>query len=143
MYLRSHNFVGGIDNCAPFPRSEARGYAIPRARYSFSDLQKLAHTTPRGVGLGAGILPGSSCYDSSYDPGDIHCASFSDVLWSAVNPLSTEQTTTCSASETSCLTTTNPSSLDPCTPIIGVSCSMLALIGLGVFGLVLFMRGGR
>lgn len=73
------------------------------------NMRDLARAAARSRGLGqsclssisGGIAPGSQCYDSSHDPGEIHCATFSDIL----NPANwlKSMTTTCSQAEQDCL----------------------------------------
>ena len=90
--------------------------------------------------LGAGIAPGNACYDATYDPGDIHCASASDVIASIFS--SQESTTSCSAAEESCLGA-NPSAAvtgDICTQAVGLSCSTLILLGVGLTALIFISR---
>ena len=132
---------------------------------SFADLRRAARRS-RGVGQVSappgGIAVGSPCYDPSHDAGEIHCASFANVILSAFNPFSTPMTTTCSSAETACLnggaapvgTTVTPAqaailnasatpATDPCSSVIGMSCMTAALIaGAVVLGLA-FMKGGR
>lgn len=90
--------------------------------------------------LGAGIPPGNSCYDATHDPGDVHCASASDVIASIFS--SQSETTTCSAQEESCLAA-NPSAAitgDVCTQAVGLSCSTLILMGVGLTALIFISR---
>lgn len=93
----------------------------------------------------AGLAPGSQCYDSSHDGGEIHCASVSNVLLSALNPFAASMTTTCSDAETACLQTAPPAVLnaaaDICTPVLGMSCSSLAIFGvIGIIGFMLLKK---
>ena len=93
----------------------------------------------------AGLAPGSSCYDATHDGGEIHCASIANVLLSAINPFAASMTTTCSDAEMACLQTAPASVLsaatDICTPVLGISCSSLAIFGvIGIVGLMLLKR---
>lgn len=91
-------------------------------------------------GLGAGLPPGNSCYDATHDPGDIHCASVSDVIASIFS--SQPETTTCSQQELSCLAS-NPNAAvtgDVCTQAVGLSCSTLILMGVGLTALIFISR---
>lgn len=93
----------------------------------------------------AGLAPGTQCYDSSHDGGEVHCASVSNVLLSALNPFGQSMTTTCSDAELACLQTAPASVLnaatDICTPLIGMSCSSLAMFAvIGVVGIMLLKR---
>jgi hypothetical protein len=76
-----------------------------------------------------GIAPGTACYDASHDGGQIHCASWENVLLSAI-PGSTPMTTACSAAELACLQTT------PQPQPSAVNWALWAALGLG---LVLFI----
>jgi hypothetical protein len=109
----------------------------------------------------SGIAVGSPCYDPAHDGGEIHCASWANVIQSAFNPFSTPMTTTCSDAETACLNggaapvgstvtaaqaailNASATSTDPCAGFIGMSCMSMALIaGAIVLGLA-FLKGGR
>lgn len=92
-------------------------------------------------GLGSGIGPSSSCYDGSYSVGEIHCADFSDVLATALNPFEwgAQITTSCSQQEQSCLIA-NPSAAsatDVCSQNVGISCG--TLLTMGFVGLLLVL----
>jgi hypothetical protein len=105
-----------------------------------SGLAGLGQTLPNiapGVSVGGGILPGSPCYDGSHDTGEAHCSTLASVALSAINPFSTGQTTTCSASEQTCLAACggNCSGSDVCASTIGLDCPTIAI--LVVLGFVL------
>jgi hypothetical protein len=123
---------------------------------TFDDLRRSARRS-RGVGQttiappAGGIAPGSPCYDPSHDNGEYHCASLTSVLLSALpfNSPTGGMTTNCSAAEQACfaggstpsggiLTAAQQAVLasttatDACTPVVGISCNNLLLIGLAV-----------
>ena len=97
-----------------------------------------------------GIAPGSQCYDVSHDAGEVHCASISNVLLSAIpfNAPAGGMTTNCSTAETACFQTAPPAVLnalptptDVCSTYLGMTCGSLALLaGVLVVGLVLLKR---
>ena len=98
-----------------------------------------------------GVAPGSPCYDPTHDGGEIHCASVSSVMLSALNPFAQSETTTCSDQELACFQTAPPSVLnnptgsptlsDACSAVVGVSCTSLAVFGvIGIVGLLLLTR---
>lgn len=84
----------------------------------------------------AGIAPGSSCYDASHDGGLIHCASWGDVILSAI-PGSTPMTTTCSPAEVACFQTTPQPQPQP------FNWALLAAAGLGLVLFIPLLAGGR
>ena len=96
------------------------------------------------AGLGqTGIPPGNVCYDATHDPGEIHCANVSDVVFSAI-PLigGGAATTTCSQAEEACLAA-NPGAVTPdiCSGTLGVSCMTLAMAALVIgLGLAIFSK---
>ena len=108
-----------------------------------------------------GIAPGSPCYDPAHDAGELHCASASNVLLSALNPWSTNMTTTCSDAELACFnggpapvgSTVTPAqaailnapaaAADVCTSTIGMSCMSAGLIAAAVVLGLMFLKGGR
>lgn len=118
------------------------------ARLGVLSLGNLGQTVQPPAG---GVAPGSPCYDSTHDGGEIHCASVANVLLSAINPFAQSMTTTCSDAEEACLQTAAPATLnnptgtptiaDACTAALGVSCTSLAMFGvLGIVGLLFLTR---
>ena len=120
---------------------------------SFADLARAARRS-RGVGQvtapPGGIAPGSPCYDSSHDAGEIHCASASNVLLSALpfNSPTGGMTTNCSAAELACLQTAPDSVLnapaqtvDVCSQTFGISCPILVLGALALLVAIPLLTG--
>jgi hypothetical protein len=113
-----------------------------RSLASLGSLSGLGTVAPPAGGL----APGSPCYDPTHDGGIIHCASISNVLLSALNPFSQQMTTTCSDAENACLQTASANTLnqnptsDLCGNTIGINCSTLIGIGLGLVVLIVVAK---
>lgn len=77
MYVGAHNWIGGPRNCAPFPRSSRKGYALPIPTLSFSDLQRLTAPKagrpcgPVAAPKGMGAVATSNPYPGTYS--DVNC----------------------------------------------------------------------
>src|ERR1700675_3245858 len=77
---------------------------------SFADLARAARRS-RGVGQVSappnGIAPGTPCYDSSHDAGEVHCMSATNVLLASIpgNAPAGGATTNCSTAELACFQT--------------------------------------
>ena len=105
---------------------------------SFADLARAARRS-RGVGQVQappnGIAPGTQCYDSSHDAGEVHCMSATNVLLASIpgNAPTGGATTNCSAAEMACFQTATPdilnnsSGLDICQQYVGVPCTMVMI----------------
>ena len=102
------------------------------------------------ISLGAlgqtGIPPGNQCYDATHDPGEIHCANASDVIFSAIPIIGGGAATTdCSAAEQACLAA-NPGAVTPdiCAASLGISCTTIGLIAaLIIVGMIVFQKAQK